>query len=68
MPVTNGYHLASLAQNKLDKEAHRSEHILRRLVGHANLLDSKYWMSLSCHDSHILRFNSASGRTGPFIE
>ena len=40
MSLTQTYHLAHLSRGKLSKEAGRSEHRLRILVGHANLLDS----------------------------
>ena len=40
MSVTQTYFLAHTARGKLSKEAARSDHNLRLLVGHANLLDS----------------------------
>ena len=40
MSVTQTYFLAHSARGKLSKEASRSDHNLRLLVGHANLLDS----------------------------
>ncbi|KAL9105943.1 MAG: hypothetical protein Q9227_008967 [Pyrenula ochraceoflavens] len=40
MSVTQTYFLAHTARGKLSKEASRSDHNLRLLVGHANLLDS----------------------------
>lgn len=40
MSVTETYRLVHSARGKLTKEAQRSEHDLRMLVGHANLLDS----------------------------
>lgn len=39
--VTERYWMASTARCKLSKAAAESEHNLRLLVGHANLLDSK---------------------------
>lgn len=39
MSLTQTYYLAHTARGKLSKEASRSDHNLRRLVGHANLLD-----------------------------
>ncbi|KAL8913974.1 MAG: hypothetical protein Q9171_001359 [Xanthocarpia ochracea] len=39
MSLTQTYYLAHTARGKLSKEAARSDHNLRRLVGHANLLD-----------------------------
>ncbi len=39
MSVTQTYYLAHTARGKLSKEASQSDHNLRRLVGHANLLD-----------------------------
>lgn len=40
MSITQTYYLAHSARGKLSDEAGRSDHRLRRLVGHANLLDS----------------------------
>ena len=40
MSITQSYFLAHSARGKLSKEASRSDHDLRLLVGHANLLDS----------------------------
>lgn len=40
MSITQTYFLAHSARGKLSKEAGRSDHNLRLLVGHANLLDS----------------------------
>jgi hypothetical protein len=40
MSITQTYFLAHSARGKLSKEAARSDHDLRLLVGHANLLDS----------------------------
>lgn len=40
MSITQSYYLAHSARSKLSKEASRSDHDLRLLVGHANLLDS----------------------------
>jgi len=40
MSVTQTYYLAHTARGKLSSEASRSDHNLRLLVGHANLLDS----------------------------
>lgn len=40
MSVTQTYYLAHTARGKLSSEAARSDHNLRLLVGHANLLDS----------------------------
>ena len=39
MSLTQTYYVASAARSKLGKEAGRADHNLRRLVGHANLLD-----------------------------
>lgn len=39
MSLTQTYYLAHTARGKLSKEAARADHNLRRLVGHANLLD-----------------------------
>lgn len=40
MSITQTYYLAHTARRKLTREASRSDHDLRLLVGHANLLDS----------------------------
>jgi len=40
MSLTQTYRIASTARGKLGQEAARSDHDLRLLVGHANLLDS----------------------------
>ncbi|KAJ5043063.1 uncharacterized protein L3040_004450 [Drepanopeziza brunnea f. sp. 'multigermtubi'] len=40
MSITQTYYLAHTARGKLSSEAGRSDHNLRLLVGHANLLDS----------------------------
>lgn len=40
MTVTQTYYLAHTARGKLSSEASRSDHDLRLLVGHANLLDT----------------------------
>ncbi|KAF2735064.1 hypothetical protein EJ04DRAFT_512061 [Polyplosphaeria fusca] len=40
MSLTQTYYIAASARSKLGKEACRSDHDLRLLVGHANLLDS----------------------------
>ncbi|PGH27081.1 hypothetical protein AJ80_01267 [Polytolypa hystricis UAMH7299] len=40
MTITQTYYLAHTARAKLSREAARSDHDLRLLVGHANLLDS----------------------------
>lgn len=39
MSLTQVYYIASTARSKLGREASRPDHNLRRLVGHANLLD-----------------------------
>ncbi|KAI4254988.1 MAG: hypothetical protein L6R42_006962 [Xanthoria sp. 1 TBL-2021] len=39
MSLTQTYYLAHTARGKLSKEAAQADHNLRRLVGHANLLD-----------------------------
>ena len=39
MSLTNTYMVASTARSKLGREASRGDHHLRKLVGHANLLD-----------------------------
>lgn len=40
MSLTRTYAVASTARSKLGREAGRADHNLRRLVGHANLLDT----------------------------
>ena len=40
MSLTQTYMLAHQARGKLSKEASRADHNLRRLVGHANMLDN----------------------------
>ncbi|GAB7351434.1 hypothetical protein MBLNU459_g2100t1 [Dothideomycetes sp. NU459] len=40
MSLTQTYYIASSARTKLGREASRSDHNLRLLVGHANLLDT----------------------------
>jgi hypothetical protein len=40
MSITQTYYLVHAARSKLSREAARSDHDLRLLVGHANLLDS----------------------------
>jgi hypothetical protein len=40
MSLSQTYYVASAARSKLGKEASKGDHNLRRLVGHANLLDS----------------------------
>ena len=40
MSLTQTYYVASTARTKLGREAQRSDHNLRLLVGHANLLDT----------------------------
>lgn len=40
MSLTQTYYIASSARSKLGREAGRADHNLRRLVGHANLLDN----------------------------
>lgn len=40
MSLTQTYYIASAARTKLGREAGKSDHNLRRLVGHANLLDT----------------------------
>lgn len=40
MSLTQTYYVASTARSKLGREAGRADHNLRRLVGHANLLDT----------------------------
>ena len=40
MSLTQSYYVASTARSKLGREASRGDHNLRRLVGHANLLDN----------------------------
>ncbi len=40
MSLTESYYIASSARGKLGREASRADHNLRRLVGHANLLDN----------------------------
>ena len=40
MSLTQTYYVASTARSKLGREAGRPDHNLRRLVGHANLLDN----------------------------
>ncbi|KAK3679230.1 hypothetical protein LTR78_000791 [Recurvomyces mirabilis] len=40
MSLTQTYYVASTARSKLGREANKSDHNLRLLVGHANLLDS----------------------------
>lgn len=41
MSITEQYWVASTARSKLSKAAAQTEHNLRLLVGHANLLDSE---------------------------
>lgn len=40
MSLTQTYYIASSARGKLGREASKADHNLRRLVGHANLLDN----------------------------
>jgi len=40
MSISQTYFVASSARSKLGKEASKGDHSLRRLVGHANLLDA----------------------------
>ncbi|KAF1813003.1 hypothetical protein P152DRAFT_466303 [Eremomyces bilateralis CBS 781.70] len=40
MSLTQTYYIAASARSKLGREAQKSDHSLRHLVGHANLLDS----------------------------
>jgi hypothetical protein len=40
MSISQTYFVASSARSKLGKEASKADHNLRRLVGHANLLDA----------------------------
>lgn len=40
MSLTQTYYIASTARSKLGREAQQADHNLRRLVGHANLLDT----------------------------
>lgn len=48
MSLTATYYIASSARAKLGKEACKPDHDLRRLVGHANLLDA---LMLDLHDA-----------------
>lgn len=40
MSLTQTYYIASSARSKLGREASKADHTLRKLVGHANLLDN----------------------------
>jgi len=62
MSITQTYFLAHSARGKLSKEASRSDHDLRLLVGHANLLDS-LMMDLANAEQEQERWfnNSVSG-------
>ena len=62
MSITQTYFLAHSARGKLSKEASRSDHDLRLLVGHANLLDS-LMMDLASAEQEQERWfnNSVSG-------
>jgi hypothetical protein len=62
MSITQTYFLAHSARGKLSKEASRSDHDLRLLVGHANLLDSLMMDLASAEQEQERWFNkSVSG-------
>ena len=59
MSITQTYFLAHSARGKLSKEASRSDHDLRLLVGHANLLDSLMIDLASAEQEQERWFNSS---------
>jgi hypothetical protein len=64
MSITQTYFLAHSARGKLSREASRSDHDLRLLVGHANLLDSLMIDLASAEQEQERWFNqSVSGAT-----
>ena len=59
MSLTQTYVLAHTARGKLAKEAKRGDHNLRRLVGHANLLDGLMIDLLEAERSQEALFNAS---------
>jgi len=62
MSLTNIYYTASTARSKLGREANKSDHNLRLLVGHANLLDSLMLELSSAEREQEAWFNQSLSR------
>lgn len=63
MSVTETYRLVHSARGKLTREAQRSEHDLRLLVGHANLLDSLMIELERAEDQQSTWYNTTPQKT-----
>ncbi|KAJ5557901.1 hypothetical protein N7513_003487 [Penicillium frequentans] len=61
--ITQTYYLAHTARKKLNREASRTDHDLRLLVGHANLLDSLMLDYADTKREHEQWFNKTVGAT-----
>lgn len=65
MSLTRTYAVASTARSKLGREAGRADHNLRRLVGHANLLDTLMIDLADAEREQEAWFNSSVSKASP---
>lgn len=65
MSLTRTYAVASTARSKLGREASRADHNLRRLVGHANLLDTLMIDLADAEREQEAWFNSSVSKATP---
>lgn len=65
MSLTRTYAVASTARSKLGREASRADHNLRRLVGHANLLDTLMVDLADAEREQEAWFNSSVSKASP---
>jgi hypothetical protein len=65
MSLTRTYAVASTARSKLGREASRADHNLRRLVGHANLLDTLMIDLADAEREQEAWFNSSVSKASP---
>lgn len=68
MSLTQTYFLAHTARAKLSREAKRGDHNLRRLVGHANLLDGLMIDLIESEKSQEALFNASVKSQSSHIE
>lgn len=65
MSITQTYYLAHTARGKLSSEAAKSDHNLRLLVGHANLLDSLMLELAEAEQEQETWFNASVKEASP---
>lgn len=68
MSLTQSYYIASTARTKLGREAGKSDHNLRLLVGHANLLDTLMVELADAEREQEAWFNNSVQKASPASE